>query len=160
MSVTVRNFAESDIAVFRNVVGQSIYELCAGFYSREQLDAWFSQYPDDTIYKKWLETRVLVVAVDVNQVVGFAQFHPEKAAIEAMHVLPEFTRRGIGTMLVHSIETRAIQRGIHTVNVEASINAEQFYLRCGYTKVREGKFKCKNGIELDSIVLRKQLCVG
>ena len=119
-----------------------------------------SQYPDDTRYRKWLGTRVLVVAVDANQVVGFAQFHPERAAIEAMHVLPEFTRKGIGTMLVQSIETQAIQRGLNAVDVEASTNAEQFYLRCGYTKVVDGKFKCRNGIELNSILLRKQLDRG
>jgi Acetyltransferase (GNAT) domain len=62
-------------------------------------------------------------------------------------------------MLVASIEARAGQKGLNTVEVEASVNAEQFYLQCGYTKVREGKFKCRNGLELDSIILRKQLNV-
>jgi putative acetyltransferase len=159
MSIIIRNFGENDIAVFRNVVARSIYELCAVSYSKQELDAWFHQYPADITYKDWSKTRVLLVAVIGNQVVGFAQLHPERAVIDAMHILPEFTRRGIGTMLVASIEARAGQKGLNTVEVEASVNAEQFYLQCGYTKVREGKFKCRNGLELDSIILRKQLNV-
>jgi GNAT superfamily N-acetyltransferase len=157
VSVIIRNFADNDIAVVRNVVARSIYELCAGSYSKQELDAWFHQYPADAIYINWIETRLLLVAVADNQVVGFAQFHPERAIIEAMHVLPEFTRRGIGTRLVKTLEAQASQRGLNTVDVEASTNAEQFYLQCGYTKIRDGKFKCRNGVELNSILLRNQL---
>jgi putative acetyltransferase len=160
MSAIIRNFAQNDIALFRNVVARSIYELCAGSYSKQELDAWFHQYPADAIYRNWIETRVLLVAVAENQVVGFAQFHPERAVIEAMHVLPEFTRRGLGTTLVRHLETQASQKGLSTIDVEASINAERFYLQCGYTKIRDGKFKCRNGVELNSILLRKQLNVG
>jgi putative acetyltransferase len=157
VSAIIRSLAENDLAVFRNVVARSIYELCAGSYSNQELDAWFHQYPADTIYRSWIETRVLLVAVVDDQVVGFAQFHPERAVIEAMHVLPEFCRRGIGTKLVKELETQASQKGLDSLDVEASTNAEQFYLQCGYTKIRDGKFKCRNGVELNSIFLRKQL---
>jgi ribosomal protein S18 acetylase RimI-like enzyme len=154
---TLRQAAEPDVASFREVARRSIFELCDPWYSQEELRAWLGQYPAAAVYRRWLRTRMLVVAEQANRVIGFAQLDPERAAIEAMHVLPECARCGVGTGLARTIEELAARRGFSNISVEASVNAAAFYERCGYVSLGAARFICRNGRELDAVKLRKEL---
>jgi len=155
--MNIRLATERDIDQFRRVIEASILVLCADDYNPQQLAALLKQYPGPKLYRQWLRSRVLIVAKNDTGVVGFAQFDPDTASIEAVHVDPEYTHCGIGRGMVNEIETIARQRGIHQITLDASINADKFYAKCGYTRTGPGSFRCNNGIELATIAYEKSI---
>ena len=155
--LTLRQAAEPDIVSFREVARRSIFELCDAWYSQDELQAWFGEYPAAAVYRRWLRTRMLVVAEQANRVIGFAQLDPQRAAIEAMHVLPECAGCGVGSGLVRTLEELAARQGFSNLSVEASVNAAAFYERCGYVRLGAARFICRNGRELEAVKLRKAL---
>ena len=52
--------------------------------------------------------------------------------IDGLYTDPRFVERGVGTELVALAEALMRERGIQIIRLEASINAEQFYLRRGF----------------------------
>jgi len=99
-----------------------------------------------------------VVAVYDGRIVGFAQYHPPDATIEAVHVLPRFGRQGIGKMLVQAIEVAARDQGATRITLGSSLNATDFYEKCGYTRKESCMFKCNDGVELRVVNFEKPLC--
>ena len=147
-----------DIHSSKEVVRSSILELCKNHYSTNEMSSLLEQYPDKDIYKAWLDKRVLLVAEDDNQIVGFAQYHPANKSIEAVHVLPDHTNQGIGKNLIKKIEEIAKEQGARKISLGSSLNAEKFYEKCGYLRKEPGKYQCSNGVELDIVVYEKEVC--
>lgn len=152
----IRRAVENDISEFKLVVKESILELCKDYYSAEQIDALLKQYPGFELYKKWISERVLLIAEKDEKIVGFAQFDPATSSIEAVHVSPRYTYQGIGRELVRKIENVAEEMGIRKITLGSSMNADNFYTKCGYCRKDITKFKCNSGVELDTIAYEKE----
>lgn len=155
--VNIRRAEVDDIEHFKEVVESSITVLCKDHYSQDQINGLLKQYPVPELYKRWLNERILLVAEKDSKIVGFAQFDPAIAAIEAVHVLPECTHLGIGRRLVEEIENIASAMNIKRIVLESSINADKFYAKCGYVRKGLAKFTCNNGVELKTVTYEKQL---
>ncbi len=158
--VVIRSARADDIDDFKEVVKSSITVLCKDYYSEEQIEGLLKQYPGPELYRRWLNERVLIVAEMDEKIIGFAQFDPARSGIEAVHVLPEYTYLGIGRNLVREIEKIAREKGVKKLVLDSSINADEFYSKCGYMKKGIGKVKCNNGVELDTISYEKELQVN
>jgi len=52
--------------------------------------------------------------------------------LDALYVEPVYARRGVGTRLLQYAEDVLRHRGVSVIRVEASWNAENFYIRRGY----------------------------
>ena len=98
--IRIRNATQDDIEPFKEVIKSSILVLCKDFYTPDQIKALLGQFPDFDLYAKWIDERVLIVAENNGVVIGVAQYTPELALIEAVHVEPSMARSGIGKMLV------------------------------------------------------------
>jgi N-acetylglutamate synthase-like GNAT family acetyltransferase len=77
---------------------------------------------------------VFVAEMD-NRVVGTASLDGQ--ALRTMFVLPDVQGRGIGRLLVQRIERVARERQLAILTVPATVTAEAFYARLGFTAVRE-----------------------
>jgi len=53
------------------------------------------------------------------------------AELEALFVRPEFTRNGIGSLLIEDMTAQARLLGVQTVTIQGDPNAEDFYLAIG-----------------------------
>lgn len=156
--ISTRRAHSGDIDDFKNVIAESILGLCKGHYTPEELQSLLAQYPSRDLYEKWLHERVLVIAEDEGKIVGFAQYFSPDSSIEAVHVLPDYAKRGIGKMLVALIEESARAQGAKRIALGSSLNAVGFYERCGYSRKENSTFKCNNGVELSVVNFEKQLC--
>lgn len=156
--ITTRRATVEDIDAFKDVVVKSVLELCQAYYTPEQLASLLAQYPQRSLYARWIDERVLMVAECDGEIVGFAQYYPPSHSIEAVHVLPGFGRRGVGKMLVMSIEEFARTQGARRISLDASLNAADFYEKCGYSRKEAGTFKCNDGTELGVVHYEKELC--
>lgn len=67
----------------------------------------------------------------------------DRARIRAMYTHPDFTRRGIGRLILEASEQAAQAAGFKALEMAATLAGEPFYSRCGY--VVEKRWRDENG---------------
>lgn len=156
--ITIRKATSQDIDEFKSVIIASILELCKDCYTQKEIKSLLAQYPDRELYEKWILERVLVIAAHENNIVGFAQYYPPNNSIEAVHVLPNYAKQGVGKKMIEKIEEIAKAQKAGKIILGSSLNAVGFYEKCGYTRKDNSKFKCNDGVLLEVVNYEKELC--
>ncbi len=82
----------------------------------------------------------------------------DAARIRAMYTHPEWTRQGIGTLLLDLGESAARNAGFRTIELGSTIPGEPLYLARGYREVSRETFIAANGAENVVIKMVKALC--
>jgi GNAT superfamily N-acetyltransferase len=70
-----------------------------------------------------------------------------------MFVAPRAQGRGIGRLLVQRIEMVARERGLAVLIVPATVTAEAFYARLGFTAVRDTYYGDERTIVMERVLL-------
>ncbi len=76
----------------------------------------------------------------------------EAARIRAMYTHPDWTRRGIGTLLLNIGEDAARAAGYKTIELGSTVPGEPLYLARGYREISRDRQTGANGAE--SIIIR------
>jgi ribosomal protein S18 acetylase RimI-like enzyme len=138
----------------RAVEGNTTVELSVHIRpaEREDLDAleWFGQqrtlrsHIEEVLDRREREETELLVAVANDFPVGRIGIdytrRPGKALLWSFAVIPNLQGLGIGTSLVHEAESRARERGLAVLEIDAGKDnprARALYERLGYTVVGE-----------------------
>ena len=95
------------------------------------------------------------VYIEDGQIVGMVGV--KRNEIGHLYVLPEWSRRGIGRILVEFAAELFRQGGYEDMMVMGSPYAAEFYEHCGFVREGEGSFKVGEGHDLDYIRLRAPL---
>jgi putative acetyltransferase len=107
----------------------SILALAASDLSGHQARHWA-----DARYPTWIERVLLERDVWVFQardlVVGWASVTADM--VNGLYTDPNYARRGVGSRLLEFVEAELRGEGWSHVRLEASRNAESFYLKRGY----------------------------
>src|SRR6202035_933792 len=127
----LRPFLAEDTPVLAAIFAASIEELTGDDYSEAQQQAWASAADDEEQFGKRLASELTLVATLQNSPVGFASL---KGAdhIDMLYVHPGAAGQGVASMLCEALEKLAGGRGAKTLTVDASDNAEGFFLKRGY----------------------------
>jgi N-acetylglutamate synthase-like GNAT family acetyltransferase len=75
-----------------------------------------------------------------GKIVSCGRLHlnsPTEAQIRYMAVETGYRGKGIGKMMIEELENLAVNAGVKTIVLQARENAVEFYLACGYIKVKE-----------------------
>ncbi len=87
-----------------------------------------------------------------------ARLNPEtdRARIRAMYTHPNFTRRGVGRLILETSEAAARAAGFKGLEMAATLAGEPFYARCGY--VVERRWQDENGpVPVPLLTMVKQI---
>src|ERR1700704_3061514 len=127
----LRPFLAEDTPVLAAIFAASIEELTGEDYSEAQQQAWASAADDEEQFGKRLAGELTLLATLQNSPVGFASL---KGAdhIDMLYVHPAATGQGVASMLCDALERLAAGRGAKSLTVDASDNAEGFFLKRGY----------------------------
>jgi putative acetyltransferase len=127
----LRPFLATDTPVLAAIFAASIEELTGEDYNEAQQQAWASAADDEEKFAKRLAGDLTLIATLENSPVGFASL---KGAdhIRMLYVHPSVARQGVASMLVDALEKIAGSRGTQSLTVDASDNAEAFFLKRGY----------------------------
>ena len=131
MSVSIRirparQIDTSDLAAIRR---NAILVLATPEMGEQRAREWADSSADERVLRAINEHEVWVAERD-DVAVGWVEI--DQARIEGMYVCPNRARGGIGSMLLLHAEDRIRSAGHAVVALDASWNAEEFYLRRGY----------------------------
>lgn len=123
-------------------------------YSPQQVQAWCGTRTTES-YIDPISTKVVFVAEEKGNVLGFGQLDPVASVVEAVYVSPEVLRKGIGTQLLRELEAHAALLGLTTLTLDASLNSVEFYARAGYARVGEANHELAPGIFIPCVLMSK-----
>ncbi|MDQ0509317.1 GNAT family N-acetyltransferase [Ancylobacter amanitiformis] len=132
----------------------------AAFYDVEIINTW-APLPLRAETIELLARRIergveeAVVARDRSgAIIGFGSIVPNVHELRAVYVSPAHGRSGIGGSILRELEARARRRGLAELTMNASINAEAFYRRHGFTSEGYGEHRLDGGYRMARVRMR------
>ena len=134
MTCDIRPAQAGDAADISRVIIRALRETNAKDYTPDIIARVELSFSPAAV-ERLIDQRDVFVAEMDNRVVGTASLDGQ--ALRTMFVLPDVQGRGIGRLLVQRIERVARERQLAILTVPATVTAEAFYARLGFTAVRE-----------------------
>ncbi len=161
----IRRAALEDFEIIYNLAINTWHVTYEKILSAEQMD-----YMLDMMYSLEAVTDQILVKghhfillSEDDKYLGFASYELNYLSgvtkLHKLYVLPETQGRGAGRLLMAEIEKTAKKNGNTTLslNVNRYNNAINFYLKNGYTKVKEEDINIGNGYLMEDYVMEKPL---
>ncbi|MFN6516695.1 MAG: GNAT family N-acetyltransferase [Nostoc sp. CreGUA01] len=144
--ISLRPGDEKDGWVLSAIHIAAIKTLPATFYTEKELLAWRNNRnePDASNILKNMKVESLWVAVEGDVVMGFASFVVDE--LIGLYVHPKYQGQGVGRALVEHFCNEASDRGIDKVITTASLYAEGFYLKLGFTAIQRAPHYLRNRV--------------
>lgn len=166
----------SDIGDLKKLMEASINLLLRDYLSKEQIEASFEAMgmderliSDKTYYlisKKrslvgcggWSRRKTLFGGGHtVNRDDSMLNPQKDPARIRAMYTHPNWTRKGIGRLILHLSEEAALSEGFTKFELMATLAGKPLYRSCGYEIEEELEFLSSSGVKVPLIKMVKRL---
>ncbi len=152
----VREYTLADAKMVAALFADTIRSVNAKHYSEKQLSVWASPDKDANFFHNKLSKTHSFVAEDGAEVVGFADFMPERKLLDFFYVHKEHMRKGVGKALLTHIEATAKENGVAEIYTHASITAKPFFEAMGFIPLEKREVEVQ-GIRLTNYTMRKSL---
>jgi GNAT superfamily N-acetyltransferase len=130
LEMQIRRAATTDEEVLVEIRREAILALAVPILAEEEAEAWAMQVPEDRIGRALREHEVWVA--EDKMVIGWVEIDQDRIA--GLYVSPDYASRGVGSTLLVFAESSISRCGHRVVQLEASRNALNFYLRRGYVQ--------------------------
>ncbi|SDS91447.1 putative acetyltransferase [Halopseudomonas sabulinigri] len=110
----------------------AVHGLAGQHYDSAQRHAWAPLTPDITFWQQRLAGLQVLLAEDASGLLGFIGY-AQDGHIDMLFCAPRVARRAVASALYREAETRLRQRGVERLCTEASLLAQPFFLRQGFT---------------------------
>jgi N-acetylglutamate synthase-like GNAT family acetyltransferase len=178
MNITIRVATIEDIPALQELIRESVGVLSAQYYSSKQIASGLSHvFGVDT---QLILDRTYFLAEVEKQIVGSGGWSKRKtlfggdqskpdhgdplldpgkeaARIRAFYVHPQWSRKGVASLILKSCEDAARNAGFQHVELAATLPGVPFYLACGYTKAEEIAIETPDGESLPAFRMTKSL---
>lgn len=134
---TTRRFAPGDAEAVRKLIHRGLREINGKDYPEKRIEEYCAYFTVEKI-RNQAETAHMYVAVsESGGVVGtgtIASFWGSKteSILLTIYVLPELVGHGIGTAIIHALETDEYFLRAKRIEIPSSITAVNFYRKQGY----------------------------
>lgn len=152
----VRPAREEDLVGIHATHTAAIRGSCGTHYAPDEIEAWAGRTTPGS-YAGDLARRELFVAESDIGVIGFAVVVSEAREVRAVYVHPDAQHGGVGRALLRVLEDTARLRGVRDAWLDASLNAEAFYRRAGWRKVRDTRHAFPGGRDIACVHMTKSL---
>lgn len=156
-NLIIRPALRTDLHAIRDVQIASVRELCAGAYPAKLIETWTASLDADWIGGLMDKGRKFFVAVEHETLCGYGALDIPEHRLTALFVHPHHAHGGLGARLLRHLETEAAKFGVKSLAVHSSLNAQRFYAKHGYAANRPEKLMLPIGLEIDAIVMTKNL---
>jgi putative acetyltransferase len=157
--LTVRELRPDEVPTFLEIHHAAVHGLAAGHYAQAILDKWSPPIREEGVERVRAnrDGEIRLIAELDGHPVGIGALVPHKSELRACYVVPSAARKGVGTALVREIERMAIERGVTRLHLDASVNAEPFYLAMGYEVLERGEHILNSGQRMACVRMAKNL---
>ncbi len=155
MTTSVRKACAADAVAVWEIRNAAILNQCKGHYPPESLAIWTSGAIDDGFIEFVVE-QFYVATID-DEVVGTGMIDCSTGRVDGIFVRPDMMRHGIGRQLVSFLEDLGRAAGLTQLTLDATLNAAEFYRRCGFLGEAIGTYQSPRGIRLDCVPMTKML---
>ena len=174
--LTLRLADVSDAPALRVLMERASRELQSAFLAPDEVAASFSIMGLDT---QLIADRTYFIAEAAERIAGcggwsrratlFGGDHSanrdaafldparEPARVRAMYTDPDFTRRGVGRMILAACEAAAAAEGFRACELAATLAGEPLYLASGYRPIERFRAPTPAGIEVPLVRMGKHL---
>ena len=159
MNINIRPATVEDVDAIANIFVTSIRTLSSADYTNEQIETIVNLQNVES-YLEEIKTKniIIFVAETEAEIVGFGSISKNGRAISDLFVLPDYTRQGVGTLLLETLEQIALQKGVSKLWVMASLTAQPFYLSRGFRYEKDSALiDSETGIKIPCVDLIKIL---
>ncbi|MHC5819751.1 MAG: GNAT family N-acetyltransferase [Nostoc sp.] len=158
--ISFRSAQETDAWVLSAIHIAAIKALPATLYTQKELLAWrnYRDKPDGSNILKSMKVESFWVAIEGDFIIGFASFIVDE--LMGLYVHPKYQGKGIGRALVQNFCDQATEQGIDKVITTASLYAEGFYLRMGFTAIQRTPHYLRSGVVVPVIQMSKTLATA
>ncbi|MCW5314542.1 GNAT family N-acetyltransferase [Nostoc sp. KVJ3] len=155
--ISLRPAQETDALVLSAIHIAAIKALPTTLYTQKELLAWrnYQDKPDASKILKRMKVETLWIAIEGDIIMGFASFIVDE--LIALYVHPKYQGKGIGRALVQHFCDEATRQGIDKVITTASLYAEGFYLRLGFTAIQKAPHYLRGGVVVPVTKMSKTL---
>lgn len=130
----IRRLKRTDATRTAHMIIKSLARLNSQDYPKHVIAALVKRYAAGPLWKS-SSISYIYVALGGGRVLGTASLRG--SGIYSVFVDPNFTRRGVATILMKRLEHTALHNGYQLITLTSSVTAVSFYLTCGYTITRK-----------------------
>lgn len=127
-------FHNRDASEVSSLIRQTLIKTNSDFYPEEVINFLYKEHSEEKIIEM-SNTKDLFVVKKDGTVIGVGGL--EDNYIETVFIHPKYQNQGIGKAIMEKLESRAKEKGIDEVILNASINAVPFYKKMDYKKQRK-----------------------
>jgi putative acetyltransferase len=151
----IRDFQPGDLPSIRQLFYDTIRCVNSQDYTTEQIAVWSAAAADEKLWQTKLHTRSTYIAEANGHVVGFAML-ASNGYIDCFYCHHHYQQQGVGSKLLHHLETIARTLGIQRLFSEVSITAKPFFQHKGYGVVTEQVVE-RQGVSFCNFLMEKYL---
>ena len=141
--MNLRKITIKDHIDLKSIYFDSIQSIDEKIYNKDQKFAWCSQAWLNLEFHKSITSGHGFIMEDLNKKIGFAIRYP-KNKLSLLYVRGEFRSKGIGNILINSIEKEAFKEGISSIKTEASLLSYKLFLKNNWKEIRKEKIIIQN----------------
>jgi len=141
--MNLRQITIKDQINLKRIYFDSIQSIDEKVYSKEQKLAWSSQAWINLEFHKSITKGKGFIVEKLNKKIGFAIRYPQNK-LSLLYVRGNFSREGIGNMLINAIEKEALNEGISSIQTEASLLSYKLFLKNNWKEIRKEKIIIQN----------------
>ncbi len=159
--VVIRPAIEDDAREIVKTHIAAVHRTASRQYASDILTAWAAPFDADNVRRMEgiiaAQSELVLVAKIGPNIVGFGSIVPKNSELRAIYVHPDFGREGVGSRILAALEDLARQHRLAELTMDASLNAEAFYLRHGFAVVERGEHTLTTGARMRCVKMRKAL---
>ncbi len=151
----IRTYGPADLAAIVRLFQETVHEIGARYYEREQLDAWAPGDLDPAAWALRLDRNFARVAEEDGALVGFAELSPE-GVVDMLYVHKDRQGRGVASALLAELEARARTAGHTRLATDASRVAKPFFQSRGFAVLAAQSVE-RRGVRIENFRMEKSL---
>lgn len=157
-ALVIRKAQRADARDVRAVRDAAILSGCARHYPTALLRQWITG-PLREEFIEDVEAGFYLACIG-DRTVATGKIDLQSGRIDAIFVIPDHMRSGIGRAMMKHLEHLATKAGLSRLTLDSTLNAAPFYRCCGYVGETLGRYDSPRGISLDCIPMTKDLAPG
>jgi len=144
----LKQITKKDQLKLKEVYFDSVSSIDENIYSKEHKFAWACQAWENSEFEKSLLKGRGLKLICNNKIIGFAIRYPENR-LSLLYVRGNFKRKGMGTMILNSIEKDALKSGTNKLKTEASLLSYKLLLN------NKWEIDCKEEVNIKGLMFER-----